>query len=61
MKTAMHSPMAGAFIKAVHKAIDSGKNTGRVGRVVLTNEAAGVGQVKIYRKTKNKITAVSAS
>ena len=39
----IRTKMSAALIKAVHQSIDTGHNTGRLGRMVLTNEAKGVG------------------
>lgn len=57
----VYSKMASAMIKAVDNCIAEGRNPGRVGRIVITNKAAGVGAKWQPRLTlKNKHTAVSA-
>ena len=58
-KGIVRTKMAAALIGAIHQSIDDGNNTGRLGRRVLTNEAAGVG-VKFIPRTKPKPPAVSA-
>ncbi len=45
--------MADAFVNAQHRAQHEGHNTRNIGRVVLTNEAKGVGV--IYRPRKKMI------
>lgn len=47
----IRTKMAAALIGAVHQSIDSGHNTGRLGRQVLTNEAKGVGVKWAPRQT----------
>ena len=48
----IRTKMADALIGAVHQRINNGYNTGRLGRLVLTNEAAGVGVN--YRANQHK-------
>jgi hypothetical protein len=55
MKIFVQSKMAAALSKATHKAIKEGRNTGCIGRVVLTHEAS----MKMSNKKNNK-PAVSA-
>ena len=51
----IRTKMSAALIAATHHAHKNGQNTGRLGRLVLTNEAKGVG-VKYVRRTPKKTT-----
>lgn len=57
-KSVVRTKMADALINAVHSRINEGYNTGKLGRIVLTNEAKGIGTKVAYRS--NKKAAVSA-
>lgn len=55
----IRTKMGAALIQATHEAIDKGKNTGRLGRLVLTAEAQGVG-VKYAPRQELKQQKVAA-
>lgn len=48
----VRTKMSQAMIEAVHTRINQGFNTGNIGRVVLTNEAKGVGIKYVARTNK---------
>jgi acyl-coenzyme A synthetase/AMP-(fatty) acid ligase len=47
----VRTKLADALIGAVHSSINAGHNTGRLGRLVLTAEAKGVGIKHRIRQT----------
>ena len=51
----IRTKMSAALIAATHKAHSEGHNTGKLGRLVLTNEAKGVGVKYSPRAAKKKI------
>lgn len=51
-KKVVRTSMSAALIGAVHYAVKHGTNPGRLGRIILTNEAKGVGVRLMPRERK---------
>ena len=48
----IHSKMSAALNKAMVECVEEGRNPGRVGHRILTNNAKGIGQKRKYNKNK---------
>jgi hypothetical protein len=54
----IRTKMSAALIAATHDSINAGHNTGKLGRLVLTAEAKGVGVKYIPRQQQRKVDHV---